>query len=229
MPFLGIDTATGRGSIALARDRCLVGEVVLEERGAHARDLLPGLDALLRGAGLRSADLAGIGVTTGPGSFTGVRVGMATAKGLAYALDIGVSGLSTLEALALAALRDLEPTPPAICPVLEAGRGEVYATVFRTGPGGPSRTGEDRAWRPCDLLAVLPDGVLLAGDGAAAVLRAAAAAGRTVAALESSPVLAGAVALWAEATLAGSTGYHPGTLRPNYVRPADAERRRRRP
>ncbi|MGH9749856.1 MAG: tRNA (adenosine(37)-N6)-threonylcarbamoyltransferase complex dimerization subunit type 1 TsaB [Candidatus Polarisedimenticolia bacterium] len=229
MPYLGIDTATGRGSIALAHDRRLLGETVLEERGAHALDLLPRLDALLRGLGLQAADLAGIGVTTGPGSFTGVRVGMATAKGLAYALGIGVSGLSTLEALALAALRHLDPAPPAICPVLEAGRGEVYATVFRTGPGGLSRTGEDRAWRPCDLPALLPEGVLLAGDGAAALIREAAAAGRTFATLDPSPVLAGAVAVWAGETLAGSTGYRPGTLRPNYVRPADVARRRRRP
>ena len=90
MTVLGIDTATSRGSVALAREGEVLTSGDLHERGAHARDLVQRIDRLLAGTGLGPGDLQGIVVTLGPGSFTGVRVGLSTAKGLAYALDIGL-------------------------------------------------------------------------------------------------------------------------------------------
>jgi tRNA threonylcarbamoyladenosine biosynthesis protein TsaB len=224
---LGIDTASGRASIALARGAAVLAEECLEERGAHARDLLPRLERLLRDRGLAAADLGGIGVSVGPGSFTGVRVGMATAKGLGYALDVPCAGLSTLEALARAAAAALGSG--VLCAALDAGRGEVYGALFRIHPGAVERIGEDRSWRPSDLAARVPAGGTLAGDGAAAVAREATAGGRPLPVLDPAPLLAGAIAVWAEGTLGAARGYRPGTLRPNYVRPADAEAKRRRP
>lgn len=229
VPVLGIDTATSRASIALARAGSLLEEVPLEERGAHAHDLLPRIELLLRGQGLEPRDLRAIGVSVGPGSFTGVRVGMATAKGLAYALGIGCAGLSTLEALARAADRTFGPRAAVVCPALDAGRGEVYAALFRSGSRGAGRPGEDRSWRPQDLLGELPPEAALVGDGAASVARAGTAIGRDHPVLEPWPHLAGAIALWVAGARDPTTIESAGALRPNYVRPAGAEVKRRRP
>lgn len=228
MPVLGIDTATTRGSVALAREGRILAEAMLEERAGHARDLLARIDGILREIGAGPRDLTGIGVAVGPGSFTGVRVGMATAKGLAYALGIGLSGLSTLEALAWAACR--APAAPAdgICAVLEAGRGEVYAAIFALEGGEPRRRTLDRSWRPVDLAGEVPAGFQLVGDGTRAVVQAARAAGRALDAAPAPPLLAPSIALWAVRTITPGSGYAPGTLGPNYVRPTDAEAARRR-
>ena len=223
---LGIDTATVRGSIALARAGRLLAEAALEERAPHARELLDRIERLLRDAGLAAADLAGIGVLTGPGSFTGVRIGMATGKGMAWGLGIPVLGLSSLLALALAAVA--RGGAAALCPVLQAGRGELYAALFAVEQGGLVRLWEDRAWRPAELVAGLDEGTVLVGDGVAAALEAAGAAGRRLGAVEPSPSLAGAIALRAAATLRPGSGYAIGSLAPNYIRPTDAEAARPR-
>jgi tRNA threonylcarbamoyladenosine biosynthesis protein TsaB len=167
-------------------------------------------------------------VAIGPGSFTGLRVGMATAKGLGYALHVGVTGLSTLEALARAAARDLAVPTDVLCAVMEAGRGEVYAALFRCDGDPPSRLCPDRSLRPGDLLTELPAGTRLAGDGAVTVRDSGAAAGLHLAILEPTPPLAPVLALHAAATVRAESGYEPGRLQPNYIRPSDAEAARRR-
>src|SRR5437899_5736918 len=128
---LGIDTATRPGSTALAYPGVVLAQTRLDERGRHARDLLAGVGTILAGAGVSPRDLSGIAVTVGPGSFTGVRIGMATAKGLAYSLNVGLDGLSTLEALARAVLGGGQETPQRLCAAIAAGRGEIYAALFR--------------------------------------------------------------------------------------------------
>ncbi len=220
---LGIDTATGTGSAALARPGEVLAQAGLDERGWHARDLLARIDTLLAGAGLRPEQLSGIAVTVGPGSFTGVRIGMATAKGLAYALNVGVAGLSTLEALARAALAGGEP-PPRLCAAIEAGRGEVYAVVFRVHDRQPIREGVERSLRPADLARELPQGTPVAGNGAAAVALAAREAGREVGAIVTPPHLAAQVALWGCRAIRQGDSYRAGGLQPIYVRPSDAEK-----
>lgn len=226
MIVLGIDTATRRASVALARGGKVAALVLLEGGSGRARDLLARLDEMLAGAGLRPADLEGIAVTVGPGSFTGVRIGMATAKGLAYSLDVPLAGLSTLECLARAAL-PLAGDAARLCAVLEAGKGEVYAAIFRREGSGLSRETEDRSFRPGDLLRETPAGTILVGDAVATVRLAAEERGATIRGIEPQPVLAGAVALWGGTSLGPGAGYAPGAVRPNYVRPSDAEKARR--
>jgi tRNA threonylcarbamoyladenosine biosynthesis protein TsaB len=230
MPVLGIDTATAHASVALARPGEVLAEEPLEALAGHSRDLLERIDGLLKRIGAGPRDLAGIGVTVGPGSFTGVRIGMATAKGLGYSLNVGVAGISTLEALARAARAVLPaPLPAAVCAVLDAGRGEVYGALFRLAAGGePERATPDRSWRPEDLLRAIQGDALLVGDGCVSVSRAAREAGRSPAVLDPPPALAGAVALWACGAVPPGSTYRPGTLGPNYIRPADAEVSRRR-
>ena len=198
----------------------------LEEHGAHARDLVQAIEQLLADARVAAGDLRGIGVAAGPGSFTGVRVGMATAKGLAYALDIAIEGLSTLEALALAAV-PLAPAGTAhLAPILTAGRGEVYAALFALRGSSVERRTPDSAWRPEALLASLPaDAVLVDGDTIPAEGRRETGPGRR--SIESPP-LAATIARWAAARIPAEAAYRPGALAPNYVRPSDAEAARRR-
>ncbi len=227
MTVLAIDTATSRASVALARSGEVVAYASLLERGGHARDLLLQIDRLLDRSGLRPSGLRGLAVTVGPGSFTGVRVGLATAKGLAYSLDIGLAGLSTLEALARAGLREKGGGTPLVCAAMEAGRGEVYAALFRIEGGEPVRETADRSHGPADLVRSLPSGTSVVGDGSAALERAAREAGRSIEVIDLAAPLAGPLALWGCRVLRPGATYVPGGPRPNYVRPSDAEAAKR--
>jgi tRNA threonylcarbamoyladenosine biosynthesis protein TsaB len=187
---------------------------LLQPGGGHAPELLEAIDALLTSAGAGPKDLAAIAVALGPGSFTGVRVGLATAKGLGYSLGIPVDGLSSLELLARAASA---PPGSLVCAAIEAGRGEVYAARFRVTGEGVERLSEDAALAPARLIEALDGGVFVAGDGAARVV--AAAPDR----LTEAPVapLAPILATWASHRLADGAPYRPGGPLPNYVRPSD--------
>jgi len=116
MLTLAFDTATGVATSALVRD----GEV-LGERASRAVRVLADAEELLEQAGAEPRELSRLVVGTGPGSFTGVRMGLAAARGLAFALDLGLAGVSTLEALAAGA--------PGALPVVDAGRREVFTLV----------------------------------------------------------------------------------------------------
>ena len=113
MLILAFDTATDVATSALVGD----GEV-LGERASRAVTLLEDVDALLRQAGVHTRELQGLAVGTGPGSFTGVRIGLSTARGLALALGLPVAGVSTLDALTAGA--------PGALPVIDARRREVF-------------------------------------------------------------------------------------------------------
>jgi tRNA threonylcarbamoyladenosine biosynthesis protein TsaB len=140
MLILAFDTATDVATSALVED----GEV-LGERVSKASTLLEDVDALLRQASARTTDVGALAVGTGPGSFTGVRVGLATARGLALALGVPAAGVSTLDALAAGA--------PGAVPVVDARRGEVFVLE-----------GEPKVISP-DELEVEP-GMVLVGSGA---------------------------------------------------------------
>jgi tRNA threonylcarbamoyladenosine biosynthesis protein TsaB len=139
--ILAFDLATSVVSTALVRD----GEP-LAERVSKPRSVLEDIDFLLREGGVEPAQLDALAVGTGPGSFTGVRIGLATARALAFALDLPAAGVSTLDALAAGA--------PGTVPVIDAKRGEVFALL----------EGEARCSRP-DELDFAP-GTVLVGDGA---------------------------------------------------------------
>jgi tRNA threonylcarbamoyladenosine biosynthesis protein TsaB len=140
MLILAFDTATDVATSALVD-----GEEVLGERTSRAVTVLEDLDALLRQAGAHTRELEGLAVGIGPGSFTGVRIGLATARGLSLALGVPVAGVSTLAALAAGA--------PEAVPVIDARRGEVFVLQ-----------GEARVLAPEDV--EVAAGVVCVGSGA---------------------------------------------------------------
>jgi tRNA threonylcarbamoyladenosine biosynthesis protein TsaB len=139
--ILAFDMATSVVTSALVRD----GEPLVE-RVSKPRSVLEDIDGLLREANLGPEDLDALAVGTGPGSFTGVRIGLATARALAFALDLPAAGVSTLDALAAGA--------PRAIPVIDAKRGEVFALV-----GGQARCVKPAQLEPAP-------GALCVGDGA---------------------------------------------------------------
>jgi tRNA threonylcarbamoyladenosine biosynthesis protein TsaB len=167
MRILAIETATPAQSVALLDDDRLLAEASYDARGSRGGLLLPTVDHLLREAGVAAKDLDAVAVSIGPGSFTGLRVGLATAKGLALGTGAAVLGVSTLEALAAGYEPAMEIT---ICALLDAYRAEVYVAVFRRRAGRLERLHADAVLAPeavKEALADVEQPVHLIGNGAA--------------------------------------------------------------
>jgi tRNA threonylcarbamoyl adenosine modification protein YeaZ len=190
--ILAFDTATDVATSALVGDGAVLGE---GRRRPQA--LLSGVDRLLADAGVAPATLTGIVVGTGPGSFTGTRIGLAVARGLGLALDLPAAGVSTLDALAAAA--------PGAYPVIDARRGEVFV------PGPLAVRPEDAAF---------PPGALCVGDGARRYRELLEERGAEVPP-DDSELHVPRAAL--HASLAGAFGPVDAVL-PVYVRAPDADR-----
>ena len=125
--ILGIDTATLSCSVALLRDETLLAEMTLKIKKTHSERLMPLLDQMLTESGIEREAIDAVAVAVGPGSFTGLRIGVATARGLAQGL-----GIPAVPVCTLAALAEGVPTPGAlICPLLDARRSQVYAALYR--------------------------------------------------------------------------------------------------
>ena len=133
MLILGLDTTTLACSAALLDGETLLAEYTLNIRKTHSERLMPLLHALLQESQVEREQLEAIAVAAGPGSFTGIRIGVATARALAQGLNIPVTGVSTIRALAEAVA-----APGAlICPLLDARRSEVYTALYRREPFPP--------------------------------------------------------------------------------------------
>ncbi len=227
MLLLALDTSTAQVSVAIGDRGAVLGSVQLAGGRRHAEQLAPAIDYLRRESGVELEHLAAIAVGTGPGLFTGLRVGVTTAKVMAQALRIPVVGIPSLDLVA-SPLRHSERT---IVAVLDARRREVFAALYQPVPGGVQRVSDYGVHAPAELVADLladvaahPHGLLLAGDGVArfadefAALEHAEVAGPEYAA----PSVAALVAL-ATARAEREEFEQPGELRPLYLRQSDAE------
>lgn len=153
MPVLGLDTATLVSGVALASENKLLAEITLQTRKTHSELLMPHIASLLEMAEVNKKELKGVAVSIGPGSFTSLRIGLATAKALAYALQIPLVGVSTLAALAYGC-----PIPGVmLAPMLDAQKGNVYLGVY--------------SWQAGNMKEVFPASVL-SFDEAVAMLQA---------------------------------------------------------
>src|SRR5688572_10027727 len=167
MLVLGIETCTPTSSVCLANEQGLVAGAALGGGNAHGEFVAPAIDFCLRHAQLEMDAVAGIAVSLGPGLFTGMRVGIATAQMLAHARRLPVVGLNSLDLLAF----PVRHARRLVCSVLDAKRGELFWAFYRSAPGGMQRVTEFRVGPPEKLageIEAVPDDVLCIGDGALA-------------------------------------------------------------
>jgi len=166
--ILAIETATNCGSVSLSRggveDFHLLAECTNQPEMTHSRRLLGAVEWLMRGIGVQWEELSAVAVSTGPGSFTGLRIGMAAAKSIAMATDCSLVGVPTLDALACCSGRKNSQ----LCALLDARKQQVYAAFYQTDANGlPARISEPAVVHPGHLLEDIDEPVLLVGPGAA--------------------------------------------------------------
>ncbi|MEM9985016.1 MAG: tRNA (adenosine(37)-N6)-threonylcarbamoyltransferase complex dimerization subunit type 1 TsaB [Bacteroidota bacterium] len=128
--LLAIETATAQGAVALYAQHQLLGSLSIHRQQSHARLLMPMIDHLLQAWDLTAQDLDGIAVSKGPGSYTGLRVGVSTAKGLCFAIDKPLLSYDSLYALAAEQRELAQQVGALIIPMIDARRMEVYCSVF---------------------------------------------------------------------------------------------------
>ncbi|HEY7041234.1 MAG TPA: tRNA (adenosine(37)-N6)-threonylcarbamoyltransferase complex dimerization subunit type 1 TsaB [Methylomirabilota bacterium] len=221
MRLLALETATLAGGAALLDDGRLVGESRLNIALTHSERLMLIVDRLLHDCGWEVASLHGLAVSIGPGSFTGLRVGAATAKGLALALEVPVAPVPTLDALA--ATLPFADAP--VCPLIDARKNEVYCSLYRWTGAAMEREWDYLALPPEAAAGRLPDPVIVLGDGVPACRPYLAHRGdglREADAVRSLPSPA-AVGVLGHAILAAGGGIPAERLAPLYLRPSEAE------
>lgn len=220
--ILSVETATLAGSVALSRGEEIIAALTGDSAVSHSNTLLSDIDKVLAEARVELADVDLFAVATGPGSFTGLRIGIATVKGLAATLDRPTAGVPTLHAVALAA----GPSPRTVA-LLPAGRGEVFAQLFSVTKEGLV-TELDKATHisPSKLLEKYGslESVLWCGPGAIAnkalLENSASPEGRLAPAVANLATYVGRLAVmkFREQQLVD-----PDALQAMYVRPSDAE------
>lgn len=228
MKILAIDTSGQSAGVAILEDGLLLQEMTVIRDVHHSEVLLPAVNLLCEATGLTVRDIDLFACTTGPGSFTGLRIGLSTTKGLALATEKPVVGISTLEALA----HNAGGSPWALCPMLDARKDQVYAAVYRQG-----RDGRMACLQPDCLADVtvflrgVADDTLFLGDGAVRYRREIEALrpqGSFFALPFQNHVRAAAVGfLGYEQWRAGQVKETALTLMPKYLRLSEAEEKSR--
>jgi len=157
---LAIDTSTRVASLALASRGALIAEITWHVGQNHTVELIPNVISLLQQRKTDIRNIESIVVARGPGSFNGLRVGLATAKGLAFALGIHLVGISTLEVLAF----PYAETGLPVCPILNAGRGEIATALFRKRKGHWERLTEEHTTTIDDLCSQIGQRTIFCGE-----------------------------------------------------------------
>lgn len=161
MYILGIETATMTGSVAVLDGTRVLIEQTIYTRVTHTERLLDAIDSVLRVIALPLEQLDGVAVGLGPGSFTGLRIGVTTAKSLAYSLHKPLVGIPTLDALAAQYLF----TPTLVCPLLDARKREVYAAFYRNSGAQVERLSDYAVITPHNLFHDVTEAVIVLGEG----------------------------------------------------------------
>ena len=227
MLILAFETSAKAASAALLEDGRLLGESYQNTGLTHSQTLLVMAENLLAQCGKTVAEVTAVAVAAGPGSFTGVRIGVAAAKGFAWGRQLPCYGVSTLEAMALS----LGAWQGYVCPCMDARRSQVYNALFSVSQGTPERLREDRAIALSELaeeLKALDGPIFLVGDGSTLAYR-------TLSGEIPNLVLppehrrhqrADGVALLAAQKIAAGEPGDANALTPNYLRLSQAERER---
>lgn len=165
MKILAVDTSATAASVAVAEENKLIGEFSINTALTHSQTLMPMVDELLKNTGLSVNDIYAVAVNTGPGSFTGVRIGVAAVKGIAFPKNLPCISVSTLESMAYNMLGN----DCIVCSVMDARCSQVYNALFRVNGCSVTRMTDDRALSLTDLkneLQNINEKVVLVGDGA---------------------------------------------------------------
>ena len=216
---LTIDTASDMASVALSREGALEAELTWRCPRNHSRELLPAVEYLLQRSGVDKGELTAVFVCIGPGSYTGLRVGIASAKGLAFALRLPIVGVGRLEA---DAYQHADFTGP-ICAVHRAGRGELAWAVYRSASSGWQQVLAPRLTTPEELLASARRPTLFCGeidDELAPRLRDTLGAKARFTSAATSLRRAATIAELAWHRLAAGKANDAASLRPIYLREA---------
>lgn len=220
--LLTIQTASPAGSLAISDGEHLLAELNLDIRRTPTDWLLQSIEDLLGKADLGKRDLDAIGVVRGPGSFTGLRVGLATAKGLSLAGNCPLLGISSLQCLAM----QLPFTNLPVCVMLDARKQEVYTASYSWEAGFPHPVVEERVVKPEILLADLSGETLFVGNGAlvyrSLIVRQLAGRAHFAPAFLNLPRAGAAAALALSEWQAGRL-FSSDELMPTYLRPSEAE------
>ena len=227
MLILAFETSAKAASVALLEDGKLLGESYQNTGLTHSQTIMVMAEDLLKQCGKTVADLSGIGVANGPGSFTGIRIGVAAAKGFAWGAELPCCGVSTLASMAVG----LGIWQGYVCPVMDARRSQVYNALFHVDCGKYTRIREDRAISLLELgedVKKLSEPVFLVGDGSVFCYNALS---EMVPGLVLPPEhrlhqRAAGVALEAERMLKSGGSFPGEALVPNYLRLSQAERER---
>lgn len=165
MKILAVDTSATAASVAVAEENKLIGEFSINTALTHSQTLMPMVDELLKNTGLSVNDIDAVAVNAGPGSFTGVRIGVAAVKGIAFPKNLPCVSVSTLESMAYNMLGN----DCIVCSVMDARCSQVYNALFRVKGCTVTRMTDDRALSLTDLkneLQNINEKVVLVGDGA---------------------------------------------------------------
>ena len=165
MKILAVDTSATAASVAVAEENKLIGEFSINTALTHSQTLMPMVDELLNNTGLSVNDIDAVAVNAGPGSFTGVRIGVAAVKGIAFPKNLPCVSVSTLESMAYNMLGN----DCVVCSVMDARCSQVYNALFRVKGCTVTRMTDDRALSLTDLkneLRNINEKVVLVGDGA---------------------------------------------------------------
>ena len=227
MRILAFETSAKAGSVALWEEGRLLGEFYNNTGLTHSQTLLVMAQQLLESCGRTPQEVEAVAVAAGPGSFTGVRIGVAAAKGFAWGLQLPCYGVSTLEAMAL----ELGIHEGVVAPVMDARRQQVYNALFRFHHGVAERIAPDRAISLEELegeLKKLDEPVFLVGDGSLVCYNALRS---TLPGLILPPEhrmhqRAAGVALAARRAIEEGASGDGASLQPNYLRLSQAERER---
>lgn len=160
MKLLAVETATMLGGIAIMDDDKLVAESRLNVRVTHSERIMKEIDRVLRSAAMDISEIDVFGISIGPGSFTGLRVGLSTVKGLVYATGKKLVTVPTLEGMAW----NLPFSAYQVCPMLDARRKEIYAAIFRWSDAGFERVMDERTLSIDSLLAMIDTKTIFLGE-----------------------------------------------------------------
>lgn len=227
MRILAFETSAKAASVALLEDGALLGEYFQNSGQTHSRTLMKMAQDLLKNCELTAGDIDAVACAAGPGSFTGVRIGLAAAKGFAWGRELPLVGVSTLEAM----VRTVALTDGIYCAAMDARRSQVYTAVFRRESSCLHRLMEDSAISVEDLgeaLQKLDSPIYLVGDGAALCSRLLSEGNPRLLLLPEHLRMqrASGTALLAWEVLQSGTAVPADQVIPNYLRLSQAERER---